>query len=318
MLEALRSAADILDVAIPTGFPHIARQLAAADRQSGADLQAAAVSFRASPTVVQAVVLLASVAKSMPDTAPLSWMLCEALFRLGAPKALHEIVEYERRFGSHTESCVLRGRLLLSAGHAREALAAFDESIGLGDDRADAWFGKGKACLALGAAAEACAAFRQVTALRPADPEAAFHLGLALCEASDPRSAADVLVDVLNRAPSHAQAWFQLGLASQDLGRHRDAIDGFAEALRCNPEWAEAYFNRGVSFLGLGDIDAAMQDFAAALAHDPACKGPVAQALTSERVGKLWLDPDAMMRDLSVLHLGAARPEPTTIDAGLS
>lgn len=280
-------------------------------------LVAAAERLRAVSGTAVAVVFLAQCAAALPDDAGLSWLLCKALFALRAPRTEEQVLSFARRFGPTLESHVLLGRVLLTFGRAAQALEAFDAALAQAPGDVEALFGRGKALLVLGETGAAEDALAAASEERPDDDDVAFQLALAQSASGKTERAIVFLQSLVARQPDHADGHFQLGLALQDLGRHGDAERTFAAALRVRPGWAEASFNRGVSLLALQNLSSALDAFAAALAWNPACAAPVAQAMTSGPMGRLWLDPSAMLRDLSALHLGSGGAEAPAIDARL-
>ena len=94
-------------------------------------------------------------------------------------------------------------------------------------------------------------------------------------------------------------AWFALGLVCQDLGDAAGAVPAFRAALRAEPGLHEAAFNLGVACQDCGDLGGAMDAYARAWRLRPASFGRVAQALASGRVGRVWLRPSALERDLA-------------------
>ena len=96
-----------------------------------------------------------------------------------------------------------------------------------------------------------------------------------------------------------AQAHYSLGLAYQDTGDHAAAARAYRAALRTQPDFHEAAFNLGVSLQEARDLDAALAAYGAAFQLRPDSLARIAQALTSARLGALWLDPSALRSALS-------------------
>ncbi len=149
--------------------------------------------------------------------------------------------------------------------------------------------------VAFGRAAEAYAAMEART------PTAALahRLGTALRAAGQLPGARDAMRRAVMRDPSAAQAWFSLGVLCQDLHDGSGAAEAFRTALVARPDFHEAAFNLGVACQESGNLDAALDAYARAWRMRPDAFGRIAQALVSPGVGRLWLHPSALRRDLA-------------------
>jgi tetratricopeptide (TPR) repeat protein len=128
---------------------------------------------------------------------------------------------------------------------------------------------------------------------------AAFRLARVLRQLDDRAAARDALQRATLRDPSLAEAWFALGLVFQDLGDAAAAIRAFAASLSTQPDFHEAAFNLGVAHQEAGDLEAALDAYAHAWRLRPGSFGRIAQALVSPAVGRLWLHPSALERELA-------------------
>ena len=149
--------------------------------------------------------------------------------------------------------------------------------------------------VAFGRAAEAYAAMEART------PTAALahRLGTALRQAGRLSEARDAMRRAVTRDPSGAQAWFSLGVLCQDLHDGPGAAEAFRAALAARPDFHEAAFNLGVACQEEGYLEAALDAYAVAWRLRPEAFGRIAQALVSPGVGRLWLHPSALRRDLA-------------------
>lgn len=149
--------------------------------------------------------------------------------------------------------------------------------------------------VAFGRAAEAFAVMEART------PTAALarRLGTALRAAGRLAEARDALRRAVARDPSASQAWFSLGVLCQDLHDGPGATEAFRAALAARPDFHEAAFNLGVACQEGGDLHAALDAYALAWRLRPDAFGRIAQALVSPGVGRLWLHPSALRRDLA-------------------
>jgi tetratricopeptide (TPR) repeat protein len=256
-------------------------------------------------TAPEVVVFLGILAEALPGEKEPALALALALAAVRAPKAEQSLLSVQERFGVHEPVALALGRIRLERGAPREALADFERACGSGAQEAQGLYGQGLAWLALEEPSRAAVALRRACEKAPGDATAAFHLALALVRSGDPGAALPVLDGLVAREPGHAKAWFERGNLLQDAGRNAEAAASFAHALAAEPSWAAAAFNRAVSLQADRRLPEAMDSFGEAIRLDPGSVGPVAQALTREPVGCLWLDPRRMAETLSARGSGA-------------
>jgi tetratricopeptide (TPR) repeat protein len=262
------------------------------------------------------IVFLDLLAKSCPGRRGPALGLALSLAAIQAPKAEPALLAYEAQFGPDRHVALALGRIRLARGQNRLALQDFQRARQAGADDGQAAFGEGLALLELGEAVRAVDPLRLASLRSPQDGAIAFCLALALARSGDAHGALAVLDGLVARDPSHAKAWFERGNLLQDAGRHGDAAASFSRALAAEPGWTAAAFNRALSLQALGRMEEALRWFGHAVSNDPASAGPVAQALTRERTGCLWLEPGQMIAELSARDIRARGTEAATIDAG--
>lgn len=105
-------------------------------------------------------------------------------------------------------------------------------------------------------------------------------------------------------APDHAEAWFKASLVRQDLGDVDGAIAALQRVLQLKPDRADALVNLGIALQERGRVDDALHAYGRAYRLRPETFGRIAHALATPGAGRLWLDLDALRRDL----LAAATP----------
>jgi cytochrome c-type biogenesis protein CcmH/NrfG len=76
-------------------------------------------------------------------------------------------------------------------------------------------------------------------------------------------------------------------------------VRAFAASLSTRPDFHEAAFNLGVAHQEAGDLEAALDAYSRAWRLRPGSFGRIAQALVSPAVGRLWLRPSALERELA-------------------
>jgi len=129
--------------------------------------------------------------------------------------------------------------------------------------------------------------------------ELAYRTGIVQRHLSNPASALSALERATALDPTHAAAWFLLGLLRQDAHDLTGAAQAFRSVIAARPDHHEAAFNLAVVLQEAGDVEAALDQYALAWRLRPDSFGRIAQALVSPAVGRLWLQPGALMRDLA-------------------
>ena len=98
----------------------------------------------------------------------------------------------------------------------------------------------------------------------------------------------------LGLAPEHVSAWFQLALVQQDLQQLAAAIASLRSLLRLAPERVDAEVNLGIVLQERGRMDEAMRAYGRAYRLRADTFGRIAHALSTPRVGRMWLDLNAL------------------------
>ena len=210
-----------------------------------------------------AVSAFAAAAKAAPERAEPAFLLCAALVEARDPAA---------------------------APILRRLAARFPREGAGWEDIARSLLGVGRRAAAAEALAEAC---RATPGFRPA-----FNRGLILKDLGRAEDAAAALAEALRHDAGVARAWFLLGVSSADAGRRDAAAAAYRRALAIEPSLAEAAVNLGTLLQEGGDLAGAKAAYGDALRLKPDTFGRVAQAMTTSPKGELWLDLDALRRDL--------------------
>ena len=210
-----------------------------------------------------AVSAFAAAANAAPERAEPAFLLCAALVEARDPAADPLLERLAARFPH--------------------------EAAGWGDV-ARSLLGVGRRAAAATALAEAC---RAAPRFQPA-----FNRGLILKDLGRAEEAAEAFAEALRHDAGHARAWFLLGVASADAGRRDAAAAAYRRALAIEPSLAEAAVNLGTLLQEGGDLAGAKAAYGDALRLKPDTFGRVAQAMTTSPKGELWLDLDALRRDL--------------------
>jgi Flp pilus assembly protein TadD len=96
--------------------------------------------------------------------------------------------------------------------------------------------------------------------------------------------------------PGDGRAWFALGLVCEDLHDTQGAIQAYRRSIEAQPDVPEAHVNLGLNLQSAGELDAAMESYRLAMRLRPDTFGRIAQALTSAKKGRLWLNSARLRR----------------------
>ena len=146
-----------------------------------------------------------------------------------------------------------------------QAISAYDQSIELMPDFADAYTGRGVVKSKLGDAEEAIADHDEAIRLKSDFAEAYINRGRAKRTLKKYKEAIADYDEAIRLNPNSAAAYTHRGVSKNALGQHQGAITDHNEAIRLNPNFVEAYINRGAAKRELGQMSAAEKDMQKAL-----------------------------------------------------
>ncbi len=164
------------------------------------------------------------------------------------------------------------GRALSDAGHAAEAVTAYDRALALRPEEVAAHFNRAAILATVGQTQAARAGFEHVIALNPQSADAHYNLGILLTKLGQHQTAIESCERALALRPAFAPALCARGDALRAMGDCDRAIADYDRALTADPRFADAAINRGLAFQEVGRIaDAiASYDLAIAIAPDAA------------------------------------------------
>jgi tetratricopeptide (TPR) repeat protein len=252
---------------------------------------------RATGDFAQARMWLERARRSAPDRPEPAFLICVTLIESSDDKARSALEDLLLRFPNFVEGWREIAEALRKAGQPKTAVLAFARAADSSADPMD--------CVRLGAALrtlnrsqEAIAAFRRALEAAPDLFEARAALGACLRQTGEPQSARVELERAVTLQPSDGRAWFALGLVCEDLRDTSGAIEAYRRSVGAQPDVPEAHVNLGLNLQNSGDLNAAMASYRRALHLRPETFGRIAQALTSAKKGRLWLNSGRLRRFL--------------------
>ncbi|HEY4174569.1 MAG TPA: tetratricopeptide repeat protein, partial [Rhodopila sp.] len=148
---------------------------------------------------------------------------------------------------------MLRGDSLRHLGEPAEAVAAYDQAVGLRPALTDAWVSRGKVLRELGEFDDALDSFETALKIDPSYLRARNERAILLAVLSREVEAEAEARWVLAVDPHHPGALNSLGVVLQRQGRIAEAIESFEESMRWSDDPASARFNIALCLLIAGD-----------------------------------------------------------------
>ena len=245
----------------------------------------------------QAQLWLERARRLAPDRPEAAFLACATLVESGGGNVGPVLEDLKLRFPSFADGWREIGKALQKGGDAKTAVVALARAAESSDDPMDG-ARLGAALQALDRPEEAIAAFRRALAAAPNLVEARMALGACLRQTGELQAARAELERALALRPDDGRAWFALALICEDLRDTAGAIRAYRRSVETEPNRPEAHVNLGLNLQNTGDLDAAMDCYRQAMRLRPDTFGRIAQALTSARKGRLWLNPARLRRVL--------------------
>jgi tetratricopeptide (TPR) repeat protein len=250
---------------------------------------------RAAGDFTQARMCLEHAARVDPNRPEAAFLACVTLIESADGQAKVVLEDLSKRFPNFVEGWREIGEALRKYGDAETAVAALAraaESSGHPMDSARL----GAALQAINRPQEAIVAFRRALDAAPDLAEARLALGSCLRQTGELQLARVELERAATLRPSDGRSWFALGLVCEDLRDTVGAIQAYRGSIEAQPDLPEAHVNLGLNLQNTGDFDAAMESYRRAMRLRPDTFSRIAQALTSAKKGRLWLNSARLRR----------------------
>ena len=252
---------------------------------------------RAAGDVAQARGWLERAGVLAPDRPEAAFLTCLILIESGDGGARSVLDDLLLRFPNFADGWREIGEALRKAGQPETAALALARAAQSSADPVD-HARLGLALQAIDRPLEAIVAFRRALEVAPDLAEARAALGSCLRRTGELQLARTELERAASLRPQDGRAWFALGLVCEDLRDTRGAIEAYRRSVEMQPNVPEAHFNLGLNLQNTGDLDAAIDSYRRAMRLRPDTFGRIAQALTSAKKGRLWLNPARLRRVL--------------------
>lgn len=188
-----------------------------------------------------------------------------------------------------------RGLALFRNGDLKNAQQAFEDSVQVTPDNAEAYFYLGLTCTRLHDYADAVSALEKAHTLDPALPGAQLNLAISYYKLKEYEPALTTLQQVLAKDPESGEANLFTGLALQGQEQFSESIPYLNQAILLDPDYAQM----GLYYIGLaryrtGQRPLAREALQQSVAIDPTSEiGKMAAELSAvqqegKRPGKRW------------------------------
>ncbi len=141
-----------------------------------------------------------------------------------------------------------------------QAVSAYDQSIELMPNFADAYTSRGAVKSSLGNLEEAIADYSEAIRLNPDFVEAYINRGTANRSLNQHEAAISDFDEAIRLDANSPVAYTHRGVSKSALGQHQEAVVDHTEAIRLDPKYVDAYINRGAAKRALGDMDGWKKD----------------------------------------------------------
>jgi tetratricopeptide (TPR) repeat protein len=230
-----------------------------------------------------------------PDRPEPAFLSCVTLIESSDEKARSVLEDLLLRFPNFVDGWREIGEVFHKAGHPRSAVLAFTRAAESSADPMD-HARLGAALQVVNRLQEAIVAFQRALETAPDLVEARAALGACLRQTGEPRLARTELERAVTLRPGDGRAWFALGLVCEDLRDIAGAIQAYRQCIEAQPDIPEADVNLGLNLQNSGDLDAAIDSYRRAMGLRPDTFSRIAQALTSAKKGRLWLNSARLRR----------------------
>lgn len=204
-----------------------------------------------------------------------------AMARLGLAESYSRKGQYGRAIEEYNELIRieernLKARVFFNLGVAQhmkgnysDAIASYEEALGMEPEFADAHYGMGNAHYKMGEYEAAVSDFSEAILLAPGHVAAIGNLGNVYFDMGMPDKAISQYKDALNLLPTSLILLNNLGLANVELRRFEEAIETFERVIELDSNGASGYTNLGYAYTRRGMFDEAFAQYKKAVSIDP-------------------------------------------------
>jgi Flp pilus assembly protein TadD len=199
---------------------------------------------------------LAAALRARPDDLAPRCRLAELSLRIAEPQRARAVME-ERRAAAwqDADAAIVLGRALQATGDAAGAVAAFQRSLALRPQQAEAWYRLGRLYLSRGQSEKARDGLFHAMVAGGGRADYAFYTGMTYLlrnQPGDSARAVSFFKEALSARPNDAPADYEYGVALERMGKHPEGLTRYSFAVLTDPNYAEPnlLLGRGLAALG--------------------------------------------------------------------
>ncbi len=194
----------------------------------------------------------------------------------------------KKRYAKSLQLWNLMGASAVQIGKLDEAVLAFQKTLSIKPDYADAYYNMGVTLQDLGKLEEAIEAYTKALSIKPDYAAAYSNMGVTLQDLGELDQAIEAYSKALAIKPDYADACYNMGNALQYQGKLDQAIEAYNEALSIKPDYADCYSNIGATLKEQGKLEEALGAYNKALSIKPDhCEAYYNMGVTLQDLGKL-------------------------------
>lgn len=163
----------------------------------------------------------------------------------------------------------LRGLIYYKMDSYPDALAAFNETIKLDPNKAEAYYYQAETLDRLNQNDQALEAYRKAVQLKPDFLEAWFDLGVALYNRGDYQMAVDAYKKAIQLKPDYAEAYLNLANTFRKLKKYEEANSNYVLASNFIKNNADLYSEWGFCLAAVGKWNSAIEKLNLAVSMSP-------------------------------------------------
>ncbi|MBD2539846.1 tetratricopeptide repeat protein [Coleofasciculus sp. FACHB-SPT36] len=185
------------------------------------------------------------------------------------------VAHYQEALGLQPDSDKILynyGLSLFYLSRYNEAVSCYDKAIKLNPDYSEAWSDRAHALIMLNRGKEALASCEQALQIQPESYQAWYKRGWVLSKLNRRKEAIASCDKALEINPNGYEAWCTRGAVLPLPKRRQEALSNFEKSLEINPAYQRAWYNRGSLLVNLGRNEEALASFEKATTIQPDCQ----------------------------------------------
>jgi len=188
---------------------------------------------------------------------------------LGNPKAASQAIQDALKQKETAIAFFYQGFVLGEQKDWQGAVTAYQKSISLNPNFADAYYKLGVALRNQDKLEEAITAYQKAISLKPNFANAYTSLGATLRDQGKLEGAITAYQKAISLKPDFADTYNNLGVALRFQGKLEEAITAFRKAISLSPNYAGVYYNLGLALNRQGKLQEAITAHQKAISLNP-------------------------------------------------